>query len=665
MRLEKWPTLLAGCLLALLSVNAAAQFDPLARVRPPEPNAAKIAPSPDGALVVKTVNFRDLAAQTTALVNQGINPMANYVRLNVPAHRLPNGKTTAVTNKRADHNPVLPTVIPQAVGVQSLIAPKTSVTPPPVGGFVGLSTADNVAGFGSELEPPDQGLAANNGKVLEATNLMIQLYDAASGNPDIQFDNGSYAAAVPLTTFFADLGVFSDPQVFFDPTLSAPSDLTAAAKGRWVVTAISHDGTSPDVFYIDVAVSQSSDARGNWTVYRIHTFSSDISSIFSSCNGADCLPDYPKMGFDANGFYISVNLFNWNNDYGFVGAATYVLPKAKMRDAQSIYFLRVFYSDPLTNAPSFLVQPSMLAPGQTPVTARGGTEYLLEARKLIDNSNHIRVWAIENTSALVADASCSPGPGICAINVHFADVATPSTVGTVAAPTAGYYAGFAFNAQQPNQPGPWSTANLGFASDIDAGYGGFQSTIQYANGKLFGVLTTANPSWAVGGTAGNLLSWYSIAPLVNGTSGAVSASLSAKGTIVPPAGYFVQFPAMALLRSGTGVIGFSIMNPNLNVPGNFPSTGYIRFTGSATLGNLVVTGQGQAADDGFTQWYSGANTGRWGDYGAAVVDPFAALTGVPVFYTGNEMIATPYTQMKNLAGNTYFANWSTFISVIH
>jgi hypothetical protein len=85
----------------------------------------------------------------------------------------------------------------------------------------------------------------------------------------------------------------------------------------------------------------------------------------------------------------------------------------------------------------------------------------------------------------------------------------------------------------------------------------------------------------------------------------------------------------------------------------------IEFDGTAPTGGIIVSGQGFTSDDGFTGCLGippgPAGVGRWGDYGAAVVD---AATGY--LYTGSEMIPNP-----KLFPRGFYANWGTFITQIY
>lgn len=604
--------------------------------------AGTATPSRSGGPAVRQVNYADIASAVTFSRSKTFGP-SNMAAPSLKRKPQPHEKV-ALQQKSLQ-----PRTSGNVRVERAPLRPLAGVSPPPVTGFSSLSTVDNASVVGFELEPPDQGLAVNNNVLVVATNLAIQVYDATSFNPLVSF-SGVFARPLPLAYFFGDANVFSDPQVFFDPTLYTPADTTAASRGRWIVTAMSSEGftggnPTGDQF-IDVAVSVTSNPAGAWNVYRIETFSSDL----AGCEAADCLPDYPKMGFDSNGFFISVDLFNNVSTGLFVGAATYAIPKVPLRDnAGFANYWRFTYN----SGDSFLVQPSMPAPGQPSSSAMGGTEFLLEARKFTDSvSNTIRVWAIEHTSLLNSPSG---------VTVTGIDVATPSTPGA-----DGYYSGHTVAMLQPDPPnGTPLNDLLGLdAPYIDGGYAGFQSTVQYASGRLYGVLTTSDPY-----DSANLLSWYAIAPAVNSKTGVLSASLKYKGTIRPPAGYSLSYGAFGLTKKGSGVIGFNIMNPAPYVLGNFPSTGFVKFTGSKLSGNLVVTGIGVAPDDGFTSQFdccylSGgvhgiAGIGRWGDYAAAVVDPAFAASKSPVYYTGGEMIAVPYTSLGA------DANWTSYITQIH
>ena len=310
----------------------------------------------------------------------------------------------------------------------------------------------------------------------------------------------------------------------------------------------------------------------------------------------------------------------------FVEAATYVLPKSALASGSPMFaYVRMDYPN------DFVVQPSIPAPGEPFVTVANGTEFLMEARNIVDKSNKIRVWAISNTNNIVSNPA--------SLRAKSVDV------------TAEKY-GPSVPATQPNIIGPFcSSQGVTSAPSLDGGYWSFQATVQQASGKLYGALAYGSPDSTE--FSRDVIAWFVLKPSINTTTGVPSASITKQGYVVPPNGYSLIYPAFGVHKSGAGYLGFTITNKSQNVPGGFPSTAFIQFTGTAITSNITVTGQGVASDDGFTgcQFSGPGQVGRWGDYGAAVVD---ATTGI--FYTANENISGPRGAVSN---------WGTFITQIN
>jgi hypothetical protein len=357
------------------------------------------------------------------------------------------------------------------------------------------------------------------------------------------------------------------------------------------------------------------DPLGSYFIYQVRAFSDDL----PGCAPFDCLPDYPKAGYDANGLYISVNLFG---EFGFVAAATYALPKLQLEAGANVTPVRFKYTG------DFVVQPSVPAPGEPFVSAANGTEYLLEARNIFDRSHNIRLWAISNTNNIVTNPS--------SLRAFFVDV-----------PGENY--GLVVPATEPNVIGPLCKSVGAFAAPfLDGVYNSFQATVQLASGRLYGAL----PFGSVDGNGllRDSVAWFVLKPSVDST-GHPSASIFKQGYVVPPNGYSLLNPAFGLNKSGAGALGLSITNTSKSVPEGFPSAGFIQFKGTAPTGSIIVSGQGIASDDGFTGCAFRAppgGVGRWGDYGATTVD---AATGF--FYTANENISGARAPQTN---------WGTFIT---
>jgi hypothetical protein len=312
----------------------------------------------------------------------------------------------------------------------------------------------------------------------------------------------------------------------------------------------------------------------------------------------------------------------------------YVLPKKKLEagaDFTYVRFDRIDTEDVLKS--DFVVQPSVPAPGEPFATANGGTEYLLTARNIADGSNNVRVIAIYNTNQIVS----APG-NLQQISV---DVEV-EPYGPVVPST------------QPNVIGPFcASRGVTSAPLLDGLADVFQATIQKARGNLYGVLPLGAKDG--NGLDRDVLAWFTLRPTLT-SAPSLTVDIVAQGYIVPPNGYSVSFPAFAVNKTGVGVIGMSITNPDPNVAGGFPSASFIRFAGSPR-GNIIVTGQGATSDDGFTGClFSGpGQIGRWGDYAAATVD---AATGF--YYVANEYIPDPTEFPRGFA-----TNWGTFITRVH
>jgi hypothetical protein len=363
---------------------------------------------------------------------------------------------------------------------------------------------------------------------------------------------------------------------------------------------------------------------GEYFIYHIRAFSDDL----SGCGGVDCVPDFPKAGYDAHAFFITANLILRPFGAG-VRAATYVLPKSKLEAGADFTYVRFDRCCFPSGDFDVDVQPSVPAPGEPLAAANGGTEYLLTARKVVDGSNNVRVIAIYNTSQIVR----SPG----SLQQISVDVLAENYGGT-------------FGSIQPNVIGPYC-ASVGATSapQLDGGIG-FQATIQKAGGNLYGVLPTGSTD--ENGLDRDIVAWFILRPTLT-SAPSLTANIVAQGYVVPPNGYSMLNPAFAVNRAGVGVIGAGITNPDPNVAGGFPSASFIQFSGFPR-GNIIVTGQGATSDDGFTGC-PGPQFGRWGDYGAATVD---AATGF--FYVANEYIPDPTEFPRGFA-----TNWGTFITQVH
>jgi hypothetical protein len=206
---------------------------------------------------------------------------------------------------------------------------------------------------------------------------------------------------------------------------------------------------------------------------------------------------------------------------------------------------------------------------------------------------------------------------------------------------------------QPNIVGPYCASHgVTSAPSLDASFSEFQATIQKAGANLYGVLPFASKDG--NGFSRDVLAWFVLRPTLTSTL-SLTANIVAQGYVVPPDGYSLIYPAFAVNKAGTGLIGFTVSNPDANAPGGFPSAAIIEFAGFPK-GNIIVNGQGATSDDSASGCRGPGPRGvaLWGNYGAGTVD---AATGF--FYTANEYIPDP-TVFPRIETN----NWGTFITQV-
>jgi len=151
--------------------------------------------------------------------------------------------------------------------------------------FNGVSSLDSqVTNFGLTFEPPDQGLCAGNGFVVEMVNSAFRVYNT----------HGKTLAGPTNVNapFHEDFAAFtSDPRCHYDP-----------ASNTWFASILfindANTASSEDIAY-----NTSGDPTTKWSVFRIDT--TDAGAPASS--GCPCFGDQPRLGIDASNIYISTD----------------------------------------------------------------------------------------------------------------------------------------------------------------------------------------------------------------------------------------------------------------------------------------------------------------------------------------------------------------------
>jgi hypothetical protein len=480
-------------------------------------------------------------------------------------------------------------------------------------GFHGLSHRDQrFAGTGQyantqfSTEPPDQGLAAGNGFVMQAVNAAIAIFDAKTGT----LRQGPTA----LNQFFhlkpevnrrnATYGDFtSDPRVLYDAQLK-----------RWFVTVVAiathpQSGTFAAPTHLLIAVSNSSDPTQDWKLYSIETTSDGI-------QGCPCFGDQPVMATDTHGLFITTNAFSLRE--GFAGVQIYALSKQLLAGGAMPPIMH-WNGPKLAGGFAFSLQPATSSSFGTDDAAHG-VEYLVsvaDIRNLLDH--RIAVWSIGNTASL---ADSAPALKLRNIIIDTQPFGVPP------------------DAEQ--KTGDTELGSLVSEKEqfISTGDHRMQQAV-FANGNLWCALTTivalgSDPVPHAG------IAYFALTPST-GPDGAVSAQMAHQGYLAA-ANTDLFFPSLAMAPNGSGVLAFSLSGADF-----YPSAAFAEFTAQA-MGEIQIVAAGAAPHDGFSgyKYFGGNAAARMGDYSAATVDENGAV-----------WLASEYIP---LAPRTLLSNWGSFIA---
>src|ERR1041385_8047482 len=425
------------------------------------------------------------------------------------------------------------------------------------GGFEGLNHYQQRYARGGNqfsLEPPDQGLCVGNGYVVEAVNDVLNIFNTSGQSvlPDNTATN--IVAGFPRNVNHAvDLNSFYGYPPAIDRTtggrgqfVTDPSCLYDAQTQRFFVLVLTLDPQVPGpcqgvfscVNHLDLAVSKTSDPTGLWNIYRI-----DVTNDGTNTGGANPGPylgDYPHIGADANGFYITTNAYPWHEN-GFSGAQIYALSKAQLAAGAASVTMQHIDTSGMVNAvseagstqPGFTVWPAQ-SPGSSQFnTSNSGTEYFLssnaadEAQKPVSGaagsrtSNQLVVWTLTNTSSLnTASPALNLTNKILSVN-QYGVPPKAQQPGTGTAPGTNVPQGYCLNDETTVTIAGTGCYRLlvstavhnitkpEVVTNIDANDTRMQQ-VTYANGKLWGALDTAlNPD---GGAQRAGIEWFIVNP---------------------------------------------------------------------------------------------------------------------------------------------------------
>lgn len=497
-----------------------------------------------------------------------------------------------------------------AASLVAAVTPSLVVTPGSSGfGFLGLTHLDQRnANNGNQFstEPPNPSIAVANGFVLEGVNNAIQVYNSTGGPllDKVLSTNELFGVPAAIDRITGANGVFpTDMRVFHDQTLN-----------RWFVLQRAQDfdidGFPLNSSRIYVAVSQTANPTGTYNIYTMDT--TDPQNP-----GCPCVADYPQIGADQYGFYISSNEFHAAS-LSFVNAQILALSKASLAAGAATptaYRFRL----PFTTGYEFAIQPATTPPGASYMVASGGVEYFMSTHGSLSFSSNMAIWAMYNTSSLnTANPALTLTQKVIPTLTHiYPDVATqrpgPRPYGSSLTP-----------------PGPLSYIDGGDTRIL---------SVSYAGGRLYATLgtqvTDETGQSVVGGA------FLVLSPTLR--AGVLAGPVLRQGYLSVRGNHLLR-PAIAVNPQGRGAIAMTLVGPDY-----YPSAAFVPINTLSTGTALQVPGPGTSPQDGFTGYVDGFGVGvaRWGDYSAAVA------TGDGAIWMTAEYIPS--------APRSEFANWGTYV----
>jgi len=521
------------------------------------------------------------------------------------------------------------------------------------------------------LEPPDQALCVGNGYTVEAVNSVLRVFSSATGAAltGVQDLNTffRYPAAINRVTGAVGDNVI-DPVCLYDPD-----------NNRFIVAIttlhVDANGDFNGKNTIDVAVSNSGDPTGAWTVYYVPAQNDGTDGTpnhgctLDGVAPGPCFQDYPHIGADRNGVYITTNeydLFGPN----FSAAQILAFSKAQLAAHPATIGVTLVENLNVDGSPGFTVWPATSPAGQYS-NERNGTEYFMstiagdgsETGNPTGTARRIGLWAVTNSASL---NTAAPELGITSRLINSETYVFPPEAEQK--PGSIPLADCINNTTTPTPfgPGCWQIlfleepAHDEVESTLDAGDTRMQQT-WYVNGVLWG---TASTAVNVNGEIKAGIAWFSVSPKING-AGKVEGQVKKQGYLAL-ADNNLTYPAIALGTNGKGAIAFTVVGET-----NYPSAGYATIDSAGNVGPVHIAAAGLGPSDGFTSYKAFVGDPprtRWGDYGAAVTD------GTSI-WIASEYIAQTCTYAQYYpappslvnfgscsATRTSLANWGTRVS---
>ncbi len=649
------------------------------------------------------------SANATASPNAAAGLSGPHAMPGPTAASLRAGSVRAAATADAAPTPIIPTVRcqPLGAGCDSISTSAGGAT-----GVKGLNAVDSgslATNPNGDIEPPDQGLCAGNGNVVETNNIgEIMVFNTALKRQ---------SAPISLDTI---MGLSSrawssggDPSCEFD----------SSNGGHWFFTEIvsasaeAAGGAFTGCFsavanscYEGIAVSQGSNPLGPYYVYYLNANYNP-----KEPGAPSLLNDFAKIGVTRDAFLVFYDEFpllgGGFGGGGFNGAQEFAFDKNALENGR-----RVTLADGGPN-PKFnvaienmglLATPDGTCAGTSAATAGifcwsavipaqpadggqydnhyGGSGFMVSAldfESFFGNpsagDNRVAVWDWTGLSNLNSSGcgSCSGvnfggqvftgqpyyGPeSLLGVGNLSAQKAGPIPLGDECG-AAGLSTG---------SPPPASCPEGGINPNADN-----MTQVSQGQGQLWSALPTeVNQTFNSGNEIHNGAAYWVVGTRSFDKTGLFT--MTNQG-YVSAAHEDIEFPAMA--AEGTGGNGKALMDFTLNGNGGptgadrggfFPSTAYGRLTATSlglTGSTINIADLGQSPEDGFGEYqgFPGPTRPRWGDYSWAIYPG----SGDRIYF------ATNYIQSPNCTGSAFtltigtcggtrdgFANWGTSVNYV-
>jgi hypothetical protein len=593
-----------------------------------------------------------------------------------------------------------------------------NTNPNGINAYNNLVNAEDLGAYYNTIEPPDQGLCAGNGYVMEIENQgELQVY-----NSNLRPVSG----IIGLDTLMGltSLGWSSGGDIM--------CQYDSSNGGHWFITQIVSTSTEAsggpfsgcfgalvDGCREGIAVSKTSNPLGPYYVYFLdpNKVNNDPGSIANpyptSSDAGVLLNDFAKTATTRDSFEVFYDEFNLYT--GFFGAQEFAFSKAALETGLSK--VNVAYEN-MGNAPNLYPIPSngayqpvaitsnawyQVIPAQTTDPSQydnqnGGTGFMLASLDFFGTAdNRVAVFDWTGLSALNSP-NCNQCGGISFGGQLLTGVPTYQDEGAACLAedylTVSTFCGLGAQEAGPIPLGDNCVSDLGVTGVTSCPEGGIATNGDGATEAFLsdGVLWTA-VNTVVNQTLSHQQSQYHLGATYWGISvdndrSGVTFSIQQQG-VVSAAQDDLEFPSMAaadgtvlmaFTLSGTGGQNGAFGQSGIGGQngGYFPSTAYLILSSNGNgfgqnsfgQGVIHIADQGRSPTDGFTEYQSLGTSSyrpRWGDYSQAVFDP---STGK--FYFGTEYIEHPNCGDKTFStdptcGGTRSpsANWGSSINSIN